>query len=88
MTRWNSAVRSQNSDDLDKAADNFRTTATYLRTLTKAPGDKSFTPLVWKVAKDFDDMAAARKARRTVSTSTYNTDVQKMRQYCTTRISA
>lgn len=79
-------MRSQNSADLDAAADNFRKTATYLRTLTKAPGDKQFTPLVWTVAKDFDDMADARKARRTVSTSTYNTDAQKLRSYCTSKI--
>lgn len=88
VTIWNNAVRSQKAADLDSAANNFRSTATYLRTLTKEPGDKQFTPLVWKVAKDFDDMADARKARRTVSTSTYNTDAQKLRQYCTTKISA
>jgi dihydroorotate dehydrogenase len=88
VTIWNNAVRSQKAADLDSAANNFRATAKYLRTLTAAPADKQFTPLVAKLAKDFEDMADARKARRTVSTSTYNTDAQKMRQYCTTKISA
>ncbi|MBD2759399.1 hypothetical protein IEE94_07715 [Yimella sp. cx-573] len=86
VSQWNRAVTSQKTTDLDKAADNFRTTATYLRSLTKAPGDKQFTPLVWTLAKDFDTMADARKNRQTVSTTTYNNDAQKLRTFCTSKI--
>ena len=83
---WNAAVRSKDSTQLDNAARGFRQTATYLRTLTKAPGDKQFTPLVWAVAKDFDDMATARVRRQTVSTKNFNSDAQKMRTYCLSKI--
>lgn len=88
MTQWNNAVRTQLTVDLDNAAKNFRTTATYLRTLTKAPADKAFTPLVLAVAKDLDAMADARKNRETVSGSQYNSDAQKLRTYCTNKIKA
>ncbi|RYG77350.1 hypothetical protein EU513_08535 [Yimella sp. RIT 621] len=86
VNEWNAAVRSKDSTQLDNAAKGFRQTATYLRTLTKTPGDKQFTPLVWAVAKDFDDMATARVRRQTVSTKNFNSDAQKMRTYCLSKI--
>ncbi len=81
-------MKSQKTTDLDSAAKNFSSTATYLRTLTAKPADKTFTSLIGAVAKDFDTMAKARADKKSVSTTQYNTDATKLRTYCQNKIQA
>lgn len=85
---WNSAVKSQKTTELNTAAQGFRSAATYLRTLTAKPADKTFTSLVGNVSKDFDAMAGARENKKSVSTTQYNADAGKLRTYCQNKIQA
>jgi hypothetical protein len=85
-TQWNSAVNSQSASKLDAAAKNFRTTADGLRKLPAKSGDKGFAGRIKSVAGDLDAMAKARLDGKTVDTTTYNKDSEKLRSYCQTLI--
>ena len=82
ITRWNTAVTDKGTAKLDSAARNFRSTATPLRGLTDKADDKGFTTRVRKVATDFDNAATARLNRRSVSTTSLNTDARALTTYC------
>ncbi|RNI19905.1 hypothetical protein EFY87_15920 [Flexivirga caeni] len=79
-------MTSQSSSKLDAAAKKFRTTATSLRKLPAQSGDKGFASRVKVVATDLDNLAAARFAGKTVDTTTYNNDSERLRTYCQTLI--
>ena len=82
ITQWNTAVSSQSKTKLDAAAKKFRTTADNLRKLPAKSQDKGFATRVKAVAHDLDVMAKARFDGKTVTTSAYNKDSEKLRTYC------
>ena len=85
-SQWNSAVNSQSAGKLDAAAKNFRATADGLRKLPAKSGDKGFSGRIKVVAGDLDAVAKARLDGKTVDTTTYNKDSEKLRSYCQTLI--
>ncbi|WP_207948229.1 hypothetical protein, partial [Metallococcus carri] len=81
VTRWNAAVKTQITSQLDSAGDNFRTTARDLRKLTTNYNNPTFKKYILAIGNDFDSMAKARDNRTTVSTDAYNRDAKTLRTY-------
>ncbi|WP_265442989.1 hypothetical protein [Flexivirga meconopsidis] len=81
-TKWNNAVDTQVSTQLDSAAANFRSTAKELRGLAPQAGDAGFEKRISYVVRDMEKMAQARTNRQTVDTQWFNRDSKGLRTYC------